>query len=100
MSRLCIVLTLLLGGTLAQTATAGSTLIRDFAACAGRYSASLERDWLLDLPSADRDAHQRAAFIELLEALLPYAREEGLTGREILHSVSYTHLTLPTTSRV
>lgn len=60
-------------------------LLRDFAACAGRYSATLERQWLLGLPGSDEIAKRRASFADLVDALLPIARTEGYGGRDILN---------------
>lgn len=43
-------------------------LPREFADCAGRYSAMLEHAWLMQLPEAEEYARLRAAFVSLLEA--------------------------------
>jgi hypothetical protein len=49
-----------------------------FAACAGRYSAEVEHDWLLrpsDSPAAEA---RRDAFLALLDAVSPDAVEDGV----------------------
>ena len=49
-----------------------------FAACAGRYSAEVEHDWLLrpaDSPAAEA---RRDAFLALLDAVAPDAIDDGV----------------------
>ena len=55
-------------------------IVRTFASCAGRLSAQMQHQWLLSDPAADRTEGQRAAMIDLLDAVRP----EG-AGREVLH---------------
>ena len=55
-------------------------LTRDFAYCAGRYSAEMEHAWLMSDTASDVPEAKRAAFVELLEAVAP----EG-SGSSVLH---------------
>lgn len=56
-----------------------------FAACAGRYSATMEHAWLMGQDGAEaRD--RRAVFVDLLEALQPQAVAQGLTGPALLQA--------------
>ncbi len=54
--------------------------LREFATCAGRLSAVMEHQWLFDGAAADRTKAQRAAVIDLVEAVMPPDR-----GRDVLH---------------
>ena len=63
----------------AQTESADDQL-RTFAACAGRLSAVMEYQWMFDGPASDRTKAQRAAVLELIDAIMPPDR-----GAEVLH---------------
>jgi hypothetical protein len=63
------------GGALPLTASERALA---FAACAGRYAAEVEHDWLLhpaDSPAAEA---RRDAFLALLDAVEPDAVEDGV----------------------
>lgn len=78
---------LLLGSSIGSPSLAISPqhqLLQDFAACAGRFSATMERQWLLDLPGSESSARKRATFTDLVSALLPDAKAKGLSARIVL----------------
>jgi hypothetical protein len=54
--------------------------LRTFAACAGRLSAVMEYQWMFDGAASEQTEIQRAAVIDLVEAIMPPDR-----GREVLH---------------
>ncbi|MEJ8560199.1 hypothetical protein QTO30_02380 [Yoonia sp. GPGPB17] len=54
--------------------------LRIFAACAGRLSAVMEYQWMFDGDASEQTKMQRAAVIDLVEAIMPPER-----GREVLH---------------
>jgi hypothetical protein len=45
------------------------SLLRDFAVCAGRYSALVEHQWLVDGPASDASAGTRDSLLSLVEAV-------------------------------
>lgn len=59
-------------------------LARNFASCLGRYSATMEHEWLLGRDGAQASAARRQ-FEALLEAVAPDARMAGLGGAQFLH---------------
>lgn len=46
-------------------------LVAQFATCTGQLSAQMEFQWLMSAASSDRTQAQRAAMIDLLEAVTP-----------------------------
>jgi hypothetical protein len=44
-------------------------LLKDFAVCAGRYSALVEHQWLVDGPASEVSAQSRDALLSLVEAV-------------------------------
>jgi hypothetical protein len=58
-------------GFVAGSPATADPLLRDFAVCAGRFSALVEHQWLVDGPASDRSARQRDAMLSLVEAVLP-----------------------------
>ena len=44
-------------------------LLREFAVCAGRFSALVEHQWLVDGPASDASAGMRDSLLELVEAV-------------------------------
>lgn len=52
--------------------------LRLFAVCAGRYSALMEHQWLIDDPRSNQSEAMRTQFVDLVDALLPVARKNGL----------------------
>ena len=55
---------------------------RAFATCLGRYSAVMEHGWLIGDDSTFA-ASRRAAFEDLLNAILPVARDHGFAGAQV-----------------
>ena len=49
-----------------------------FAACAGRYSAEVEHDWLLHPADIQATEAHRDGFLALLDAVAPDAVEDGM----------------------
>jgi hypothetical protein len=49
-----------------------------FAACAGRYAAEMEHDWLLDPAASGAPEALRDGFLALLEAVEPDALRDGV----------------------
>ena len=56
---------------------------KEFASCAGRYSAMMEHAWLIESPSAGDYERMRETFITLLEAI------DGGPGKVRLHRRVY-----------
>ena len=54
--------------------------LRTFAACAGRLSAMMEYQWMFDGPASETTKAQRAAVLELIDAIMPPGR-----GPEVLN---------------
>ncbi|WP_133175920.1 hypothetical protein [Yoonia sediminilitoris] len=54
--------------------------LRTFADCAGRLSAVMEYQWMFDGAASEQTKAQRAAVIELIEAIMPQD-----AGRQVLH---------------
>lgn len=54
--------------------------LRHFAACAGRLSAVMEHQWMFDGQASEVTKSQRAAMLELVEAIMPKSQ-----GRAVLH---------------
>ncbi|NJS37992.1 MAG: hypothetical protein HC783_02220 [Rhodobacteraceae bacterium] len=50
---------------------AADPLLRDFSTCAGRLSALVEHQWLVDGPASDVSANRRDAMLELVAAVMP-----------------------------
>ncbi len=65
--------------SLAQSIDSNSQL-RTFATCAGRLSAVMEYQWMFDGEASEQTKLQRAAVIDLVEAVMPPDR-----GRDVLH---------------
>jgi len=55
-----------------------------FAACAGRYSAELEHDWLLPPAESSEAEARRDAFLALLDAVAPDAIDHGVPPRLLM----------------
>lgn len=53
--------------------------LRTFATCAGRLSAVMEHQWLFDGPASEITKEQRAAVLDLVDAIMPPER-----GPEVL----------------
>lgn len=54
-------------GLAGTPARADDDLVRTFALCAGRLSAQLEHQWLMNDPEAERTEQVRTALVELVE---------------------------------
>jgi hypothetical protein len=66
------------------TGSPGATdpLARDFALCAGRYSALVEHQWLVDGPASESSARMRDTFVDLAGAVAgPEGAAEVLNWR-------------------
>jgi hypothetical protein len=57
-------------GLLACSPASADPLLRQFSLCAGRLSAVMEHQWLIDGPASETTARQRDAMLALVEALL------------------------------
>lgn len=78
--------------SLASAATALDDLTREFAYCAGRYSAEMEHSWLIGDPSADEQAERRASFVALLEAIMPEESGPSVLDHRISAKVAHAAL--------
>ena len=67
-------------------------LTREFAYCAGRYSAEMEHAWLLSDPAADVSEGKRAAFVELLDAVAPVGSGRSVLNYRISAKVAHAAL--------
>ncbi len=45
-------------------------LLREFAVCAGRFSALVEHQWMVDGPASEFSARQRDSLLSLVEAVM------------------------------
>ncbi len=54
--------------------------LQHFATCAGRLSAQMEFQWMFDGPASEQTALQRAAMIDLIDAVM-----DPNDGRTVLH---------------
>lgn len=59
--------------------------VRLFATCAGRLSALMEHQWLVDGPASERTEELRDGFTALIDATLPDARAYGLPAPYAMH---------------
>lgn len=84
MSSLKTLLTLFVVSATATPAAASNDLLREFASCAGRYGAQLDHAWLMNDPDFGTTATRRRVFAELVDALLPGARDDGLPTHQPL----------------
>ena len=69
------------GGALPITASERALA---FAACAGRYSAEVEHDWLLAPSESAATEAARDAFLALLDAVEPDAIQRGLPTQALM----------------
>ncbi len=53
--------------------------LRAFANCAGRLTAQLEHQWLMQSEASDITQHQRSQIVDILHSIIPEDR-----GREVL----------------
>jgi len=63
-------LTALAVGIVTGNPGATDPFARDFALCAGRYSALVEHQWLVDGPASEGSAMMRDAFVDLARAVV------------------------------
>lgn len=47
----------------------GTAALNQFAVCAGRFSALMEHQWLVDGPASEQTARHRAAMLSLVDAV-------------------------------
>lgn len=57
-------------GIVSNNPAAADPLLREFSVCAGRLSALMEHQWLVDGPASEMTARQRDAMLALVEAVL------------------------------
>ena len=57
--------------------------LRFFAACAGRMSALMEHQWIVDGPASEATKARRADILDLLTALTPPGQEARVMGWRI-----------------
>lgn len=58
-------------GLFASGSATADPPLRQFSLCAGRLSALMEHQWLVDGPASETTSRQRDAMLELVEAVLP-----------------------------
>ncbi|WP_137112982.1 hypothetical protein [Rhodobacter sp. SY28-1] len=58
---------------------AADPLLREFAVCAGRLSATMEDQWMFDGPASERTAEELSAVVSLIEASMPQG-----SGRQVM----------------
>lgn len=82
MSRVKTFLSVLLAGLVISSPVRAyeQTQLQTFAACAGRLSAVMEYQWMFDGEASERTALQRAAVLDLVDAIM-----EPDMGRDVLH---------------
>jgi hypothetical protein len=64
-----IFLTAMLSGFAGCGSAVADPLLREFAVCAGRYSALVEHQWMVDGPASERSAGTRDSFLALVGAV-------------------------------
>jgi hypothetical protein len=64
-------LAILAVGLFASSSATADPLLRQFSLCAGRLSALMEHQWLVDGPASETTSRQRDAMLALVEAVLP-----------------------------
>lgn len=52
--------------------------LRVFATCAGRLSAVMEYQWMFDGPASDATKTQRAALLDLIDAIMPPEQDRAV----------------------
>ncbi len=57
--------------------------LRTFAVCAGRYSALVEHQWIVDSPASDISSQSRDAMLELVAAVMPKGMAKTAMGWRI-----------------
>lgn len=78
--RTFLVIAALIAPPASAQAEGADEQLRTFAACAGRLSAVMEYQWMFDGPASERTKAQRAAVLDLIDAIMPPER-----GAEVLH---------------
>lgn len=78
------ILAALPGGTAAFPVSPAQRL-EVFATCAGRFSATMEHQWLVDPEASEATAAQRAGFDDLVAAVTPDARAWGVPEAMAMH---------------
>lgn len=71
---------------------ASDPLLRDFATCAGRYSALVEHQWLVDGPASEASARVRDNLLALVTAVQPDGMEAVALGWRIEAKVGQAQL--------
>ena len=69
-------------GLVAHSPATADPLLREFSVCAGRYSALVEHQWLMDGPASEASAGKRDSLLALIEAVEgPGQHEAALSWR-------------------
>jgi hypothetical protein len=69
-------------GLAASGPATAAPLLRDFAVCAGRFSALVEHQWLVDGPASDASARQRDSLLSLVDAVAgPEEMQDAMAWR-------------------
>jgi hypothetical protein len=76
-------LTAMVLGFASGSPVSADPLLREFAVCAGRYSALVEHLWLVDGPASERAAEMRDGFLALVEAVEEPGMEAAVMGWRI-----------------
>lgn len=78
---------------------AADPLLRDFAVCAGRLSATMEDQWMFDGPGSERTAAELGAVVSLIEAsmhpgegrqVLTWRVDAKVAQRALLHQARFS----------
>lgn len=67
-------------------------LVAQFATCTGRLSAQMEFQWLMSAASSDQTQAQRAAMIDLLDAVTPDDQRRAALHRRLEAKVAHYRL--------
>lgn len=66
--------------------------LRFFATCAGRMSALMEHQWIVDGPASDVTKAQRAELLDLVAALTPPGQESRVMGWRVAAKAAHAAL--------
>lgn len=79
-------------GVAATSPATADPLLRDFAVCAGRYSALVEHQWLVDGPASEVTALQRDALVDLVDAVMADGMEAAAMAWRIEAKAGHAQL--------
>ncbi|WP_431299350.1 hypothetical protein [Tabrizicola sp. BL-A-41-H6] len=86
----CLAIQALAPAASAQTQPASD--LRTFAVCAGRLSALMEHQWLVDGPASEATARSREAMLALVDAVAPQGQGAQVMGWRIEAKVAQAGL--------